>query len=346
MGKRRQKQKTGEIQTHNTSQILLYQSQDGKTQVEVNLHEETIWLSQKQMAELFDKDTDTIGLHLRNIFKEGELEERATTEESSVVQQEGQRQVRRNIRIYNLDAIISVGYRVNSKRGTQFRIWATQVLHQHLVEGYTLNQKHLQAQAEKLRELQQAIRMIDQIAEHKALAADESSALIHVIRDYAYGLDLIDAYDHQRVGIAKVSKKAGRPIAYQAARKAIDDLRAFYQAGDLFGREKDESLQGSLANIFQTFDGKALYPSIEEKAANLLYFLVRNHPFIDGNKRIAAFMFLWFLEKNKSLYRADRSKRIADNALVALTLMVAESKAQEKDIIVNMTVNLINSKNE
>ena len=328
------------------SQILLYQSKDGTTQVEVSLRDETIWLSQRQMAQLFDKDTDTIGLHLRNIFKQGELLESATSEESSVVQQEGRRQVRRKIRVYNLDAVISVGYRVNSIRGTQFRIWATNVLRQHLVEGYTLNQKRLQARSEKLRELQQAISMIDQIAEHKALASDESSALIRVIRDYAYGLDLIDAYDHQRVAISEVSEEAGIPLDYQAARRAIDKLRKLYQTGDLFGREKDESFRGSLVNVFQTFDGKPLYPSIEEKAANLLYFLVRNHPFVDGNKRIAAFMFLWFLERNNALYRGDGTKRIADNALVALTLMVAESKPQEKDLIVNMTVNLINSKNE
>jgi len=324
-------------------QILLYQSQDGKTQVEVSLRNETIWLTLNQLSELFDRDKSVISRHLRNIFKSGELPREAVVAKNATTASDGKIY---QVEHFNLDAIISVGYRVNSIRGTQFRIWATQVLHQHLVEGYTLNQKRLQAQAEKFSELQQAIRMIDQIAEHKALDSDESSALIRVVRDYAYGLDLIDAYDHQRVDISKVSKKAGRPIAYQAASKAIDDLRDFYQAGNLFGRQKDESFQGSLANIFQTFDGKALYPSVEEKAANLLYFLVRNHPFIDGNKRIAAFMFLWFLEKNKALYRPDQSKRIADNALVALTLMVAESKPKEKDLIVNMTVNLINAKNE
>jgi len=334
-----------DMQSPENGQILLYQGRDGKTEVEVSLRDETVWLSQKQMASLFDKDTDTIGLHLRKIFNEGELDEAATTEDSSVVQQEGPRRVRRKIRFYNLDAIISVGYRVNSKRGTQFRIWATNVLRQHLVEGYTLNQKRLQDQSDKIRELQQAIRMIDQIADHKALASDEASGLIRVMRDYAYGLDLIDAYDHQRVDVSEVSEQGGVPLDYQAARQAIGELRKLYQAGDLFGREKDDSFQGSLANVFQTFNKQQLYPSIEEKAANLLYFLVRNHPFVDGNKRIAAFMFLWFLEKNQYLYRPDRSKRIADNALVALTLMFAESRPQEKDLIVNMTINLIDNKN-
>jgi prophage maintenance system killer protein len=295
------------------------------------------------MAELFQRDRTVIVRHIHNIYKTKELSKLSTCAKNAQVAKDGKI---RQMDTYNLDMIISVGYRVNSIRGTQFRIWATQVLRQHLVEGYTLNQKRLQAQSEKLLELQQAIRMIDQIAEHKVLASDESSALIRVIRDYAYGLDLIDAYDHQRVGISEVSKKAGRPLEYKGARKAIDQLRKLYKAGELFGREKDDSFQGSLGNIFQTYDKKQLYPSIEEKAANLLYFLVRNHPFVDGNKRIAAFMFLWFLEKNKALYRANRSKRIADNALVALTLMVAESKPQEKDLIVNMTVNLINAKNE
>jgi len=213
--------KETETQSSEKGQILLYQDRDGKTEVEVSLRDETVWLSQKQMASLFDKDTDTIGLHLRNIFEEGELDEAATTEDSSVVQQEGARRVRRKIRFYNLDAIISVGYRVNSKRGTQFRIWATNVLRGHLVEGYTLNRKRLQAQAEKICQLQQAIHMIDQIADHKALASDEASALIRIIRDYAYGLDLIDAYDHQRVDVSEVSEQGGVPLDYQAARQAI-----------------------------------------------------------------------------------------------------------------------------
>jgi len=340
MTKREMKEK--EKQSPENGQILLYQSEDGGTQVEVNLQDETVWLDAHQMAELFQRDRSVIVRHVRNIYKTKELDRSSTCAKNAQVAKDGKV---RQMDFYNLDMIISVGYRVNSKRGTQFRIWATNVLRQHLVEGYTLNQKRLQAQAEKICQLQQAIHMIDQIADHKALASDEASALIRVIRDYAYGLDLIDAYDHQRVDVSEVSKQAGIPLDYQAARQAIEELRRLYQAGDLFGREKDDSFQGSLANVFQTYDKRQLYPSIEEKAANLLYFLVRNHPFVDGNKRIAAFVFLWFLEKNQALYRPDQSKRIADNALVALTLMVAESKPQEKDLIVNMTVNLINKRN-
>ncbi len=325
-----------------SDQVVLYRTKDGKTQVEVNLREQTVWLDAHQMATLFQRDRSVIVRHVRNVYKTNELERKTTCAKNAQVAKDGRI---RQMDIYNLDMIISVGYRVNSKRGTQFRIWATNVLRQHLVNGYTLNEKRLQAQTERMHELQHAIGMIGQIADHKALTSDEAGALIRVIRDYAYGLDLIDAYDHKRVAVTDTHEQAARPLEYTEARRAINDLRKHYTAGDLFGREKDDSFQGSLANVFQTFDGKELYPSIEEKAASLLYFLVRNHPFVDGNKRIAAFMFLWFLESNGALYRPDRSKRIADNALVALTLMVAQSKPQEKDLIVKMTINLINRKN-
>ena len=338
----RREMKETETQSPEKGQVLLYKSKDGKSRVEVNLQNETVWLSQAHMCDLFEKNKRTISEHIRNIFREGELQEDSVVRKFRTTAADGKTY---SVTYYDLDVIISIGYRVKSLRGTQFRIWATNVLREHLVEGYTLNRKRLQAQSDKIRELQKAIRMIDQIADHKALASDEASELIRIIRDYAYGLDLIDAYDHQRVDVSDVSEQGGVPLDYQAARQAIGELRRLYQAGDLFGREKDDSFQGSLANVFQTYDKQPLYPSIEEKAASLLYFLVRNHPFVDGNKRIAAFMFLWFLEKNQALYRPDQSKRIADNALVALTLMVAESKPQEKDLIVNMTVNLINKRN-
>jgi prophage maintenance system killer protein len=325
-----------------SGQVVLYKTEDGKAQVEVHLKQDSVWLSLNQMAELFDRDKSVISRHLSDVFRSGELARQSVVAKNATTAADGKTY---QVEFFNLDAILSVGYRVNSKRGTQFRIWATNVLRQHLVNGYTLNEKRLQAQSERMRELQHAIDMIGQIADHKALTSDEAGALIRVIRDYAYGLDLIDAYDHQLVAVTGTHERVAQPLEYVEARKAIDELRQHYTAGDLFGREKDDSFQGSLANIFQTFDGKELYPSIEEKAAGLLYFLVRNHPFVDGNKRIAAFMFLWFLERNGALYRPDGTKRIADNALVALTLMVAESKPQEKDLIVKMTINLINRKN-
>ncbi len=327
------------------SQILLYQAPDGQTRLEVNLEQETVWLSLAQMATLFDRDKSVISRHLRNIFESGELSKKATVAFFATVQNEGQRQVERQVEYFNLDAIISVGYRVNSIRGTQFRIWATHVLREHLVQGYTLNERRLQAQQARINELKRAIGLITRVAENKSLSSDEAAGLIRVIGDYSYGLDLIDAYDYQRLDITAVSTKKTVPVSYADAKKAIEQLRLQYKASDLFGREKDQSFEGSLVGIFQTFDKKQLYPSIEEKAANLLYFLVKNHPFVDGNKRIAAFIFLWFLDRNARLYHRDGSKRLADNALVALTLMVAESDPREKDIIVKVIINLINEKN-
>lgn len=323
------------------SQIVLYRTEDGQTQVEVNLQKETVWLDAHQMAQLFGRDRTVILRHLSNVYKTNELDKQSTCANFAQVAADGKI---RSMDIYNLDAIISVGYRVNSKRGTQFRIWASNILKKHLIDGYTLNEKRLAAQNEKIRDLQKTIDLIAQVADRKALSSSEADGLIRIIRDYSYGLDLIDAYDMQRVTIGGTQKRKAFPIDYNAARRAIECLRTQYQASDLFGKEKDNSFKGSLVSIFQTFDGKELYPSIEEKAAHLLYFLVKNHPFVDGNKRIAAFMLLWFLDKNDYLYRNSK-KRIADNTLVALTLMTAQSDAKEKAIIVKVIVNLINEKN-
>jgi prophage maintenance system killer protein len=318
--------------------IVLYNDSDGTIKLDVRLVRETLWLSQKQMAELFDKDTDTIGLHIRNIYKESELEKAATTEDFSVVQWEGSRSIRRRVKFYNLDMIISVGYRVNSKRGTQFRIWATGVLREHLVRGYSVNER-------RLRELNQAVRLISDLAGRRELTGDEAAALLRVVGDYSYALELLDDYDHQRVKTGAVSTGETLFIKYDEARRIVERLHQEFGASSLFGQEKDESLRGALGAIHQTFDGKDLYPSLEEKAAHLLYFLVKNHPFTDGNKRIAAALFLLFLQKNGRLYRDDGSKRIADNALVAMTLLIAESHPADKSIIASMIVNLINARN-
>jgi prophage maintenance system killer protein len=274
------------------------------------------------------------------------LTKKATVAKYATVQIEGNREVLRQIEYYNLDAILSVGYRVNSKRGTQFRIWATNILREHLVKGYTLNEKRLKQEVEKFRELKAAIGVVGNVLQRKAIESDQASGLLKVITDFAYALDILDAYDYQRLEVTGVSRKKGVAIGYEEARKIIETLRRQYRATDLFGREKDETLKSSLGTIFQTFDGTQLYPSVEEKAANFLYFLVKNHHFTDGNKRIAAFLFLWFLEKNNALYRKDGSKRIPDNALVAITLMIAESNPAHKDIIVKVIINLINKKNE
>ena len=319
--------------------IVLYRSKDGGVSLDVQLEKETIWLSQKQMAKLFDKDSDTIGLHIRNTYKEGELEETATTEESSVVRKEGKRTVTRKIRFYNLDVIISVGYRVKSRRGTEFRIWATGILKQHLVKGYTENRKRLKA-------LRQTLKLASDISKRKTLSSDEGTALLQIVSEYAYALDLLDDYDHQRVALRKTSRRRTRPITREEVLKIVEQMRIRFGSSEIFGVELNDSLDSSLGAVMQTFDGKDLYPSVEEKAANLLYFMVKNHSFIDGNKRIAAVVFLRFAEKNNLIYDKQGNRRIADNALVAMTLMIAESRSQEKDIITAMLTNLISGKSK
>ena len=327
------------------SEIKIYKTPDGQTSIEVKLEKETVWLSQKQMAELFDKDSDTIGLHLRNVYKSGELEEFSTTEKYSVVRQEGKRKVKRQIKFYNLDAIISVGYRVNSKRGVLFRKWATQLLKDYLIKGYAINQQRLEKQVGQLNELKETLKILGNALEYKELTNDESRGLLKIISDYSYALEILDQYDYQTLKIENTSGKEVYQLTYEEAIKQIELVKKTYGNSELFGHEKDDSFKSSIATIYQTFDEVDLYPSIEEKAANLLYFIVKNHSFSDGNKRIAAFLFLYFLEKNGLLFSETGEKRIADNALVALTLMIAVSKPDEKETMIKVIVNLINKNN-
>ncbi len=315
-------------------EIVLYQAPDGTVELDVRLERETIWMSQKQMALLFDKDTDTIGLHIRNAYKEGELEESATTEDSSVVQKEGGRTVRRPVRFYNLDVVISVGYRVKSLRGTQFRIWATRVLRDHLLKGYSVNEK-------RLHDLNQAVRLIAGVVDRRDLSGDEAKALLRVVGEYRFALDLLDDYDYQRVGAPPAGGKTVHPLTYPEALRIVGQLRERFGGSSLFGRQKDEGLQGALGAVMQTFDGNDVYPSLEEKAAHLLYFLIKNHVFVDGNKRIGAAVFLWFLEKNGALRDRKGEPRISAAALVAVTLLMAESKPEEKEIIVRIVTHLL-----
>ena len=325
--------------------IVIYQPDDGLSGVEVRLRDETVWLSQAQMAALFDKDSDTIGLHLKNIYQSGELIDSATTGKSSVVQQEGERQVRRNIKVYNLDAIISVGYRVNSKKGTQFRIWASNILKRYLVQGYALNEQKLQTQQQKLTDLKQAIELSSRLFQQKDLTASESQGILSILEQYSHALTVLDDYDHQRLQVTGIQQAGQRRISYDEAIQQIRLWREREKLGGLFGNEKDDSFKSSLETIYQTFGGKELYPSIEEKAANLLYFIVKNHSFSDGNKRIAAALFVWFLARHDYLLNTHGEKRIADNALVAFTLLIAESKPEEKDTMVKVIINLINNHN-
>ena len=315
-------------------EMVLYQSPDGTVELDVRLERESLWLSQKQLSLLFDKDSDTIGLHLRNIYKEGELEETATTEESSVVQPEGKRQVRRTVRLYNLDAIISVGYRVSSKRGTQFRIWATKVIRDHLIKGYSVNKNRLQ-------NLNQAVRLIACVVERRDLSGDEAKALLRVVGEYSHALELLDDYDHQRVGMPAASGKVIHMLSYEEAVRIVNQLRNRFAESAIFGVEKDKGLASALGAVMQTFDGRDVYSSLEEKASYLLYFLVKNHAFVDGNKRIAAALFLWFLERNNALFTAAGGSRITNATLVALTLMIAESRPGEKELLTRITTHLL-----
>jgi prophage maintenance system killer protein/Zn-finger nucleic acid-binding protein len=324
-----------------SKQIVIYEDKVSGVNLDVKLDGETVWLDQYQLEELFDTDRTSIGRHLSNIYKSRELDKEATSAKIAQVRKEGDREVKRNINVYNLDAIISVGYRVNSKRGTQFRIWANKVLRDYLVEGYAINEKRLQQKTEQLESLKKVVALQEKVLTDYALNTDETQGLIHVISQYSKALDILDDYDHQRLKIPDSKHLEVFTIGYKEARKAIDELGKQTKFEGLFGKEKDDSFKGSLDNIYQTFDGKDLYASIEEKAAHLLYFVVKNHSFTDGNKRIGAFLFVWFLERNNILLTQKRLRRISDNTLVALTLMIAESHPDDKDMMVKVVVNLL-----
>ena len=317
--------------------IIIYQSEDGKTQLDVKLEGETVWLSARQMAELFNKEESNIRRHVNNVFKEAELKRENNVHFLHV------NGVKKPVPYYTLDVIISVGYRVHSQRGVRFRQWANSVLKQYLVKGYAINENILKQQIAELRQLVQVVGRA--IQQQPAKSTDESNALFDVVVDYTYALDTLDDYDYQRLHIARITKEEPFHATYENAMHEIDLLRQKFDGSVLFGNEKDESFKSSIGQIYQTFDGTALYPSVEEKAAMLLYLVTKNHSFSDGNKRIAATLFLWFMNNNNILYRPDGSKRIADNTLVALTLMIAESKTEEKDIMVKVVVNLINQAN-
>lgn len=328
------------------NEIEIYKTSDNKTEIEVRFDGETVWLTQSEISELFQRDRTVITKHINNVFKEGELDEKLVCANFAHTTQHGAikgKQQETTSKGYNLDVIISVGYRVKSKRGTQFRQWATQRLKDYLVKGYAINEKRLQETETRLTELKQAIHLLGDVAQSKNISGSEAQALLKVLSDYTVALDILDKYDHQKLKIKKSSSKEVFRINYKEAKKAIEGLKNKFGGSALFGNEKDKSFRGSLDGIYQTFDGKDLYPSIEEKASHLLYFVVKNHSFTDGNKRIAAFLFVWFLERNNLLYHNGK-KVIDDNALVALTLMIAESKPDDKDMMVKVIVNLINNR--
>ncbi len=315
-------------------EIVIFQAPDGCIELNVRLEQETIWLSLNQLAVLLDRDKSVISRHLRNIYKDGELAREATVAKYATVQNEGGRDIRRQIEYFNLDAVISVGYRVNSKRGTQFRIWATRILKDHLLKGYTVNQA-------RLSDLNQAVKLIATTARRRDLSGDEAKALLSLVGDYNRALNLLDDYDRQRVSRPKAVGQVIHPLNHEEARRIIDGLRERFAESTIFGVEKDQGLESSLGAIMQTFAGEDVYPSLEEKAANLLYFLVKNHSFVDGNKRIAATLFLWFLKSNGALVSSTGEPLVSDAALVALALMIAESRPEEKEILTRIIAHLL-----
>ena len=319
------------------SEVAIYQAEDGETRLEVQLEHDTVWLNQAQLVDLFQRDQSVLSRHIRNVFKEGELDEKSNMQKMHIANSD------KPVAFYSLDVIISVGYRVKSQRGTQFRQWATRVLREHLVKGYTLNEQRLQEERAKLQEMQQAVALLSRTLEQQQLLSDTGQEVLQVITDYAYALATLDRYDHGTLAVEATSGPAAFVLEYDKAIAIVKSMKSGFDG--LFGQEKDQGFKSALGAIYQTFDGKDVYPSVEEKAANLLYFIVKNHAFTDGNKRIAAAVFIFFLARNGNLYREDGSKRLADNALVALTLLIAESRPEEKDTIVKVIVNLINRSN-
>lgn len=328
-----------------TDSIVIYQTTDGETYIDVKFQDETVWLSQAQMAELFQKDRTVIGRHINNIFKEGELEESLVCAKFAHTKDYGRREgftQRTETTLYNLDVIISVGYRVKSKRGTQFRIWANKILKQYLLQGYTINER---ITSQKFDELSQLVKVLGRTIQNQEKLTEDSRSLLNVVVDYTYALDTLDRYDYQELTIEKTTLRAAFHATYENAMEVICQLHEKFGGSPLFGNEKDDSFKSSIGQIYQTFGGEDLYPSVEEKAAMLLYLVTKNHSFSDGNKRIAATLFLWVLNGNGILYNEDGTKRIADNTLVALTLMIAESRTEEKDTMLKVVVNLINQNN-
>jgi len=324
--------------TENQS-IVIYKQKGLKPEIEVRLEEDTVWLNRHQLSYLFLKDIKTIGRHINNVINEGELNKNSvvakfatTASDRKVYQMEH----------YNLDMIISVGYRVKSKTATQFRIWATNTLRDHLVKGYTINEKRLQQQAQKYEELKNSVKLLENILALDEITQEQARGIIEVVTDYAYALDILDQYDFKTLKVKKTTKKEHFKLKYDEAVRLIQNLKTQFGGSDIFGVTKDESFKSSVSAIYQSAGGKDAYPSVEEKAAHLLYFVTKNHSFVDGNKRIAATLFVYFLNKNKILYRKDGTKRLPDTTLVALTVLIAQSKPEEKDTIIKVIVNLIN----
>lgn len=326
------------MQLTGNNKIAIYQTKNGQTKLLVNIDEETVWLTQKNMSELFQKDVRTINEHIKNIFKDGELTDNSVIRKFRITASDGKQY---STNFYNLDVIISVGYRVKSIQGTQFRIWATNVLKKHLIDGYTINKQRIKKVESKYLELQKTITLLATNIKNSNLVSDEAKGILQVIGKYSKALDILDRYDHQTLEVPKGKKKEIFKITYDNAKEIIDLIQSEFKESSLVGKEYKDSFKSVLKDIYQTFDGKELYNTLEEKASNILYLITKNHCFVDGNKRIAASVFVLYLQNNNILFDKNGTRKIDDNALVALTLMIATSKPQEKEIIIKIISNLL-----
>jgi len=324
-------------------EIIIYQEK-GVPKLDAHIKEGTVWLTQKQMATLFDKSVKTINEHVLNVFKEKELKKNSTIRKFRIVQKEAARVVERNVDFYSLDVIISVGYRVKSKRGVQFRIWATKIIKRHIIDGYTINEKRLLQAHNQFAELQNTINLLQEKSKHKLFLGQEPPEILSLLANYSKTLTLLDQYDKEKLSLIK-KIKSKFVLQYDDAKNIIlnikKELIVKKETSDLFGLENNDKFKGILGNIYQTFDGKELYSSLEEKAAHLLYFIIKDHPFVDGNKRTGSFLFIYFLDKNNFLYKDSGEKKINDNALTALSLLIAISEPKEKDTLIKIITNLI-----
>jgi death-on-curing family protein len=320
-----------------SNHIEIYKTDDG-FQISIVVEDDTVWATQRQMSQIFETTPQNITIHLKNVYQDGEIDEISTCKEYLQVQTEGGREVKRKQLVYNLDAILSVGYRVNSRRGTQFRQWATQRLKEYLIRGYSVNQKRLD-------ELGKMVELIELSGKAEALQLQEARGLLEILSHYTKSFVLLNQYDSHSVQTGNLSVNITFEIQYDEARVAIAELKkqliSKKEATELFGNEKDGSFRSSLQSIVQTFGGQYLYPSIEEQAAHLLYFVIKNHSFTDGNKRIGAFLFIWFLEKNRHRFKSSGELKINDNGLTAIALLVAQSQPEEKEILIRLIISLI-----
>ncbi len=324
--------------------VEIYKAVRGEVIFNVDADNETIWATQEQIAQLFDVTIPNINMHLKRIYAENELEENRTIKKNLIVRTEGKRQVRREVNFYNLDAIISVGYRVNSKKATDFRIWATKTLHQYVVDGVAVNEHRLkQLSDKKLKNVENMMGVVRRLIARQELDAGEANGVLEVISKYAGSFQALKEYDDGFIDLSSVNDKKvkQKQLTADACVGVIEELRKSVNGGDLFGKKRDDSFDGALASIYQSFGGKELYPSVAEKAANLLYFVIKDHPFYDGNKRIGSLLFIVFLTINDCHLTENGETKISDRALTALALLIAESEPSEKELIVSLTRKLL-----